>query len=477
MKLSEILDETDKAKQVEKLKKGRLAPEPDTVNVLKEWDPKQHHIFNAVDRPDKTVYYEVIDDNQNAKTLSRIEKVARIPLAVQKLIVRRAVSFLFGNPVKAIASQENSSVAAAVDRVLRDNKQASLNRNVARELFASTEVAECWYVVTTKNKFSTYGFETDMKLRCRIFSPLKGDKLYPFFNELGDMEAFSREYKVKENNEDVPYFETWTAETYFRYKKQGDGWVDALEGGPKQLVLGKIPVIYARQEQVEWNDVQSLIERLEKLISNFGDTNDYHGSPKIAVAGKVSGFSKKGESGGILELEDGASAEYLAWDQAPESIKLEFDNLLRMIFSLTQTPDISFDAVKGLGSAASGQSLKMLFLDAHLKVMDKMEIFDDYLQRRLNILKAFIGKMNTAWSADADKLELTPEIIPYMVNDERDKIDNLVTATTGGIMSKKTAVSHNPLVEDVVAELTLLEAEERAANESAAKLDDIMNGI
>lgn len=51
-------------------------------------------------------------------------------------------------------------------------------------------------------------------------------------------------------------------------------------------------------------------------------------------------------------------------------MKLEIDTLLRMIYTITQTPDISFDTVKGIG-AVSGVALKLLFMDAHLKVQDK----------------------------------------------------------------------------------------------------------
>lgn len=477
MKIEDVLSEPDISKKVEKLKKGRLTELPAIDKFKKQWNPSEHEIFNAVDRPDKTVYTEQVDENGDGtgKMSSRIEKVARIALALQRLIVKRAASFLFGNPVKVISSIPESKVAFAVDKILAQNKQKGLNKRIARILFASTEVAEYWYPVESKVESKRYGFPTKFKLKCAIFSPLKGDVLYPFFDETGDMVSFSREYTVKEDGTDVKHFETWTDEKYFRYKLVSGGWADALEGNIVKIQLGKIPIVYASQESTEWEDVQWLIERLEKLLSNFADTNDYHGSPKIAVQGKVEGFSKKGESGGILELSDGATAAYLAWEQAPESIKLEIENSLRMIFSLTQTPDISFDAVKGLGNAASGESLKTLFLDAHLKVMDKMEIFDDYLERRFNIIKEFIAKINTSFATETDEVELTPEVIPYMVNDVKNEIDNLVMAVTGGIMSKRSAVAKNPMVEDGAEEMKLIEAEQRAVDESANELDKIQN--
>jgi hypothetical protein len=113
------------------------------------------------------------------------------------------------------------------------------------------------------------------------------------------------------------------------------------------------------------------------LLSNFADTNDYHASPKIFVQGKVIGFTRKGEAGAIIEGENGATAQYLAWQNAPESVKLEIETLLRMIYTITQTPDISFDTVKGIG-AISGVALQLLFMDAHLKVQDKSEVFSAY---------------------------------------------------------------------------------------------------
>mgnify|MGYP007057868075 FL=1 len=84
-----------------------------------------------------------------------------------------------------------------------------------------------------------------------------------------------------------------------------------------------------RQPAVEWEDVQNLIDRLEKLLSNFADTNDYHASPKIFTTGTILGWAKKGESGAVIEGEEGATAQYLSWAQAPESVKLEIETLLR----------------------------------------------------------------------------------------------------------------------------------------------------
>jgi len=237
-----------------------------------------------------------------------------------------------------------------------------------------------------------------------------------------------------------------------------------VDGYPKQIILGKIPVIYGRQDFVEWEDVQWLINRLETLLSNFADTNDYHASPKIVVKGELVGFTKKGESGSILQLDgDGAEARYLSWEHAPESVRLEIDNLLRMIYTITQTPDISFDSVKGIG-AVSGIALKLLFLDAHLKVQEKMEIFDDYLQRRMSIIQAYLAQFNTGLKSACESLTIEPEIVPYMIDDEKAKVDLLMAANGGKpVASQKLTVQQLGWVDDADSEYKQILDEQNAS--------------
>ena len=41
---------------------------------------------------------------------------------------------------------------------------------------------------------------------------------------------------------------------------------------------------------------------MKTLRSNFSDTNAYHADPTTVVKGKINGFSKKGQSGRVLEI-------------------------------------------------------------------------------------------------------------------------------------------------------------------------------
>jgi SPP1 family phage portal protein len=486
MDIKQLLAGSDINATIEELKSGRNAPEPDIDTFVSQLEPAKHAIFDKTKRPDKQVKMDAPKPHENGEPISpgyiggekeytRMEAVARIALAIQKLIVKRAVAFTFGNPVILNAEpdgEDEEKVLKAVKNILFDTKVRTINRKVAREIFSSTEAAELWYPVAIENPtVNKYGINSKFKLRVVIFSPQNGDRLYPYFDETGDMVAFSRQFSVTDKKgKTAIFFETYTNAEHRIWRQSESAW-EIVSVEP--VATGKIPVIYGKQDFVEWEDVQGLIERLETLLSNFADTNDYHGSPKIVVKGDLIGFAKKGETGAILQLEgDGADARYLSWEHAPESVRLEIDTLLRMIYTITQTPDISFDSVKGIG-AVSGIALKLLFMDAHLKVQDKMEIFDDYLQRRLSIIQAYIAQFNTGLANACESLTIEPEIVPYIIDDEQAKVDLLKSANGNkAIASQKSTVQMLGWASDIEAELEQIEKEDTV---SSARENDIFN--
>ena len=479
MKLQDLINSDDPKVITAELRSKRHIDEPDVESTLKALDPLQHEVFDKALRPDKMVRVDSATNDDERRVMKskddaprmKPEPVARIGLDLPNVIVKRAASMIFGNPVEVLANPEGDAeemVLMALNAIRHDIKERSLNRRIARHMFSCTEVAEVWYPVPIDRKRPNvvshkFGIDTKFKLRCLMLSPLLGDKLYPYFDETGDMVAFSREYeRTDEKGATRQFFETWTDEEHILFVQDG-GSMAMAEGFPKENVIGKIPVVFGHEEEPEFAKVMILINRLEKLLSNFADTNDYHAAPKIFIQGEIKGFAKKGESGAIIEGTEGSSAQYLSWANAPESVKLEIETLLRMIYTLTQTPDISFDSVKGLN--LSGVALKLLFMDAHLKVMDHMEVFDEYLQRRFNIVKAFIGKFDTKLESAADSLDVEPEVTPFMITDDATEINTLLNATGGKpIMSQKTAIRKAGIVSDVDAEVEQITAETDRSN-------------
>lgn len=460
---------------ISELKAHRYLDFPDVEAANKALDPKLHDVNDPIIRKDKRV--SVTDDTQGESAQKvietdgesknfRIERVARIALAIQRLIINRAVSFCFGNPVEYNATPANEKqelILKALKRILYDVKSNSLNRKVARSIFGYKECAEYWY--TVERNHSQYGFEAKHKVKCAIFSPAYGDTLYPYYDETGDMVAFSRAFSRKTaDGKQMDYFETFTSKQHFLWINGTNGY-ELVQNYPKPIAIGKIPIVYGYQPKFETEDVDKLIDRLETLLSNFADTNDYHAAPKIFVTGQINGWSKKGESGSVIEGDEGATMQYVSWQSAPEAVKLEIETILRMIYTISQTPDISFDSVKGLG-AISGVALKLLFMDAHLKVQDKREIFDDYLQRRVNILLAYTGMLNTKLKDECEQIEVEPEIVPYMITSDIDELNYWLTANGNKpVISQEESVESAGLSRD--AAYTMRKLNEEAASENS----------
>ena len=394
------------------LQSGRDTTAPDPTAARRALDPRQHPVNNPLLRRDKRV-----STSEGLYT----EPVARIALPLQQLIIKRSVAFLFGKPVRyeyTQDTQEHEQAFAMLESILAQAKENSLNRRLARAVFSYGECAELWHALPLATPSLAYGIPCAFKLRCSLFSPAFGDSLYPFFDAVGDMVAFSRAYTADDPSSSLhgkaAYFETYTADFHYLWKNTLGDWT-LEEGYPVANPIGKIPVVYAHQPQRETQIVDPLIERLEHLLSNFAETNDYHASPKIFVTGHIQGWSKKGEAGSIIEGDKDASMQYISWNSAPESVKLEMDTLLRMIYTLTQTPDISFQNLHSMGTP-SGAALKLLFLDASLKVQDKREIFDAYLARRLSILKEYLALLHTPLREAATSLQVKAMIQP-LIND------------------------------------------------------------
>ena len=428
--------------------KKRTTPAPNIEDIKSELDPDKHKVMSTIERKKRRVTKERMGKDMNGRPTKEEyeddEEVNRIALAIQDLIVERAVAFLFGNePVMTgdIVTDGEKAITKLVEKIKLANKVDAINRQVARTVFSATEAAEFWFPVPAEN-YTKYGVPTQFKLRSKIYDPLKGYELFPRFDESGDFVVFSVQYKRTDGINDTTYFEVFTEQERAVFSRKGVSDWEVEKYGAH--AIGKMPIIYCNQKEVEWKRVQNLIERLETLLSNFADAIDYHAWPKIFFEGVLKGFMKKGETGGILHGETGSKAQYLSWDHAPTSVKLEIETLLGQIYTLTQTPNISFENVKGLGGL-SGIALKLMFLDAHLKVKNKEEIFNSYLQRRNSILIAYAGLLDTSLDAESKSLDLYDVIKPYMIEDIKEMVETLMAANGNQpIMPQKESVRISP---------------------------------
>lgn len=416
-----------------------------------QYDPLLHKILvDKVTRPDKFIQVPIPNqdcaDPDQLKTETKTVHIARIPLALQRLIVSRAVAFLTGGKTEVKAKPANETEQALFDWVMatwRKNKLQFKNADIAKRFMSETECAEIWY--------SKKREDGAVDMRMQVFSPSKGDELIPVFDPLGDLLAFARGYVVEEGENKITYMDVYDDKKVVYYRQAvGSEWEKIREVAH---LYGKIPVIYYSLERSVWSDVQIMIERLETLISNFADTNDYNGSPILFAKGKINGFSQKGEAGKVIQGEDGidgqqADIRYITWDKAPEAIKLEIETLTDMIYTITQTPNLSLKELRQLGDI-SGVAFDRMLIDAHLKAKDYQNgMYGEGIQRRLNFLLA-AGIATQKGLEGARDMEIGAEFTLYRIDDINSRIDTAMKANGGlPVMSQKESISFTQLSDD-----------------------------
>jgi SPP1 family phage portal protein len=276
------------------------------------------------------------------------------------------------------------------------------------------------------------------------------------------MDAFGRWYSILDSeNKSIEHFDIYTSEYIYKYIKK-DKW--DLMDPPAVNLLAAIPIIYYYRRRPLCNDINDLVKRFAETISNFCDTNDYFGSPTLVINGTVISLADKKNSGKVIQLEGQATANYLIWPQAPESIKLELSTLKELIFTMVQCADISFEQMKGLGGA-SGIAIERMLTDIYLKCNMEERKFGEGIQRRLNLFKEAIGNIiAVGLKNDADNMAIKPIFNYYKPNNIADLVQMLTNANGGKpIVSQKTAVGLSPLTQDPAIELEQIQAEESAS--------------
>lgn len=454
--LKEILEAGRDATQIVSDLKQKTIEVIPWSTLEKEYNPKKHPVMT--------------DATYNSKTdrKGKERKVTRVILPWQKLAVRRMGALAFGIPVKRVykpKEERQKKAAAILESIYKRNHINSVNLERSKFLYASCEVVTIWYTQNVEGGAVYAGEKAPYKLRCKNYSPMKGDQLYPLFDEYDDMIALSVEYTRKEGTVSVTYFDTYTADQHYRWKASGTEWIEDMT--PEPIKIGKINGVYGNRELPVWEEQSENVFEAEWTYSYNGNYVRKNSRPNWVVfcdpQDKVKiGQEKDDERLGrnVLKYPANAKAEYKTWDQSIESIKFHTSELKSNFFMGLQLPDMSQESMKQ--TPMSGEARKMMFLDAQQKVLDESGIWIEYFDRELSVVKAFACKMFPSYAEAFNALEVENVITPYTIREEGERINNYSNATGGkAVMSRRTAISRLGMVDDVDEEIKLIEDEEK----------------
>ena len=431
------------------------------AELMSQWDPSRHKIFDENIRPKKTIKVPSgKTDPMTGKMIYNDKKidVVRIAIPVQQSLVDMVVSFLLMNEVTyrvtnhgekiSLLDEKQQMLLNAVKHCYHDNKMRYFDKRLVRTVCRECEAAELWYMETDESGRFTG------KIKVQLLSRTRGDKLYPHFTDTHEMDGFAREYYTyDEMGTSYQHFDVYTDRYVYQYSYTENGWT---AGDIKPHGFTKIPVVYYRQDEAEWEKVQWAIDRVETCVSNWGDTNDYFGTPKYFVRGDLKGFAEKGEQGAVFVGGKETQMNVLSWDSSPESVKGEIAYLFNIIYSFTQTADISFENMKQLGSNTSGAAIRLMFTAPYMKADLKTEMYGEMFTRRCNIVAN--GICNTGAYIKGigqevlESIDFEPVFRPYLPKNDVELLQ-LINASNNGAQStsSRRAIELNPLNDDAAA--------------------------
>ena len=439
--------------------KNKSVSIPAWSSLINDYEPEKHEIVN-----------DTISRKDRIRKDGTKEEASRIYIGLEKLLVKRMTEFMFAIRVKRMYhnvedSEIHQQIAKAIESIYKYARIDAENIRRGIAYFASCEFFTMWYAVEKPNNL--YGFKSKYKLKCKTYSPMDGVSLYPLFDNLGDMTAMSFEYKQMVGDKEIIYFETYTADKHYKWKKDGDAWIPMING--ENVVLMKIPGVYGYRNYPIYHGLTYIRKDIEYTLSRNSDVIAYNASPVLKVSGKMVGEEDKGESRRLFRMEAGGDVSYVSWSQANEAVKYHIDTLLRLYWMQAQIPDISFDNLAGLGNIGF-DARKTLLTDAHLKVGDESGAWIELFDREANIVKEFLKLLNTSWAKEIDNIEVENIITPYIQEDENASIDKAIKANGGKpILSQLESIRMAGISKDPQATLEQIQKEESESATNSIK--------
>lgn len=451
IKIKEILDASRTPELIINDLKKKTITIRDWSELVKEYDPTLHPVMNKKLYPDKV-------------KKGKIEPVTRITLDLMRLSARRMTELCFGIPVKRLYKPEKDNkdqkkVADIMEKIFQRNRIDMINIERGNMLFAGCEVATLWYSKLEDNNL--YGAQSKLKLRCKNLSPMNGQKLYPLFDDFDDMIAMSVAYNRAENGLTTEYFETYTGSVHIRWKRTDSVFT---EEDRENITLGKISLAYVPRPTPIWEDTANNVYEIEWTLSRNGNYIRKNSKPNYNIFSDTKvdlGNSKDDDFLSVHQYPSNAKAEYSTWPQATESIKFQIETLTKMFFTQLQLADMSYENMKS--TAMSGEARKMMFLDSQLKVKDESGRWLEFFDREVNIIRAYMKVMFPKLKNAIDTLIIENVITPYTIDDMKERAEIIATATGNkAFMSQEEAVRQFGAVDDVEAEIALLQSENTA---------------
>lgn len=443
------------AKDIDKARRMFACHHDEAMQAIKYHNPEQHEIMTRADK--------FLQDNQ-------VYETAKITRNICEVANNTGTFFMFGNPLTITLGNEPDDAKRLKDAFKTFNEflgEVYFHERMyeAREAAGSeTECAKIYDLYVDEDGKS--------HITCRVHKNSMNEKLYPMFNQHGQLVAFAMGYFLRSNDDELnnieEHFDVWTTKNimYFCRKDETSKW-EMIHN--RLNPFDKIPVLYYRHE-VDWKGAERTIDRMEWVLSKHADTVDYFGDPYLVVSQDIVNNRLSGakEVGKVIVSDDVEKSqfEFVAPPDGGDLVKNHMTELKEDFLIDTMNPDLSYKSIMGLGTL-SGEAMRRIYVPGYIKrVKFAVKIYNEMIRRELNLIKAILINYrysgNSKMSSDIQELILHFAYTDPFIGGIEDNTEQIESLTAQKVMSKYAAVQANRFVTDKEAEYERLwEEEER----------------
>jgi len=399
---------------------------------LAELNPESHDINNPFIYPDKVVKSKAKNSDGIEEEISTLVQVARVSIALQLMIATKQCVHLWANKPKFTSKRVGDS-----DMFMRF-KEYWTERNASSALYLMAKSA------LTTGDGAIYFFMTDKKeLSYKVWSYEDGDQLIPVYKKNGvDMEMFIRRYYTTHDGYDqaMDTIDVYDSVTVSQYVLDGSYWVQTKS--KEAHGFRQIPVAYHREDDVAWGKGQSLIDKIERLMSDIRESNAYFSFGIMFLAGDdVKVLPPKTSQGKVIISENPESnAKMLEQNDMSPALKFEFDQYWKQLCRITGTVVIDPELLKG--GDQSGAYIKNLYNDAIQYALDARPRWQPVLDKIVSVVKEGLGLEEKDTLGYGSLVVISePDIyVPMNIAEEVRLVNESLTA---GAISIETAAQTN----------------------------------
>lgn len=386
----------------------------------------------------------------------------KIHVNLATLITNIQTGYFMGKPVDYNFKKEDSNLKTALEQIDSNNFAEQENFSLASDM-------SCYGVAYEVVMIDGEDQTTDITKRLR-FSKLDAENTFFVVDDsiLQHPVCAIYMYAVKNINQ----AEEWrgyvyTAEEIIEFNMLGQ---QAVIGDRYPHQFGEIPVIEFRNNCDRIGDYEPVLEQLDALSLTVSNETDDLQSIANAILGIYGATGtdnqtiQKINTTKIAKLPVGSKMEFIIKNVDIDAVKHQIDQNLKLIYQITQTPDLSDDA---FGGNKTGVAMRYKLWGIEQCRGTKERYFRRSLYERLRLLFNILSL-----SKGQTIYDISQEIDFTFYKNLPDNDEEIVEIVNklNGIVSTRTLLQQIPFIEDVDAEMDDInkEKKENAANEAAA---------